>query len=86
MNVDYYSLSQNNNPQICQISPGFTQPRQSWVKFGTKITVRMRSRSNQPIYVVSLFYICSIQNTDDIIQTHISIWRPRAGSSKRLVK
>ncbi len=31
------------------------------------------------------FYICSIQNTDGIIQTHILIWRPRAGSSKRFV-
>ena len=31
-----------------------------------KVTVRMRSRSIQPIYVVSLFCICSIQNTDKI--------------------
>ena len=52
----------------------------------TYFTVHMRSRSIQAIYVVSLFYICPIQNTDDIIQTHISIWWPRVGSSKRLVK
>ncbi len=43
-------------------------------------TVCMRSRSIQPIYVVSLFYICSIQNADDVIETHISIWRPGAGN------
>ena len=34
-------------------------------------TVCMRSHSIQPIYVVSLFCTCSIQNTDDIVQTHI---------------
>ncbi len=31
------------------------------------------------------FYICSIQNADDVIETNISKWRPRERSSKRLV-
>ncbi len=34
-------------------------------------TVRMQSCSIQPIYVVSLFYICSIQNSDDVIEGKI---------------
>ena len=36
-----------------------------------KVTVRIRFDSIYCIYVVGLFYIWSIQNADNIIETHI---------------
>ncbi len=53
----------------CKISQGQHQVFSSTIVVPS-LTVRMRPRSIQPIYVVSLFCICSIHNADDIILKH----------------